>query len=69
MTKTELVFYWYSGDDGNGTVLEQHKQELDQHALSEIIKKRVDWYTGGELNCEINGVYYYGSWEYKETEV
>ena len=62
--KTILTISWFQD------VPEQHKNELEEHALERAIGMRKEGYIGGELHYEIEKdetiEAYSGWWEYKE---
>lgn len=60
--KIEITITWWDNEINNVKLPEQYKEKLEVEAVNQIKKKWADDYTGGELNIEIEGVYYNGIW-------
>jgi hypothetical protein len=54
------IRWWHDEYD---RVKPEHRNMLLEHSEEHIHKMRNDGYTSGELNKEIEGIYYNGYWE------
>lgn len=60
------INWWVN--EGENNIPNEHQEILTQHAEERIYVMRKEFYTGGELNYEIDGIYYNGYWEFSENK-
>lgn len=56
----KITYRWWNDEKEIDT---NHIGQLEEEAIERINSMLVDDYTSGELNTEIEGVYYNGWWE------
>ena len=62
-----IQFEWWNNEKQRGmSIPEEHKDTLENHAISRVKEMRQEYYIAGELNAEIEGIKYSGWWEFKE---
>jgi len=63
--KIEITFEWWI-NEGEDSIPETHQELLETAAEERIYEMRKEFYTGGELNEEIDGTQYNGYWDFRE---
>ena len=61
-TQIQFTYEWWQGDD-DYSMIDEHRERLDEHAVARINEMSSEGFTCGELEEEIDEICYSGFWE------